>query len=181
MTDESLVVRCGNTIQLIRLIGRPVTIGRREGTDLRFADDLAVSRLHAVIERFDLVWRIRDLGSRNGTFVNEIKVDEPVRLTAGDSIQVGESKLSVTFAAEAHRQLLITKLADTAENPPLLSPREREILRLVANGSRDGEIAERLSISIRTVQSHLDRIRNKCGIRRRADLTRFAINLGIAD
>jgi DNA-binding NarL/FixJ family response regulator len=56
-----------------------------------------------------------------------------------------------------------------------LTPREREILELVAEGETDADIAERLYISVHTVHSHLDRIREKTGRRRRPDLTRFAI------
>jgi predicted ATPase/DNA-binding CsgD family transcriptional regulator len=58
-----------------------------------------------------------------------------------------------------------------------LSPRERELVSLVANGLTDAQIADQLSISIRTVRSHLDRIRDKTGARRRADLTRLASSL----
>jgi len=56
-----------------------------------------------------------------------------------------------------------------------LSPRERELITLVAQGATDLQIAERLFISVRTVRSHLDRIRDKTGCRRRADLTRLAL------
>ena len=57
-----------------------------------------------------------------------------------------------------------------------LTPRERELVALVADGLTDSQIAERLFISIRTVRSHLDRIRDKTGARRRADLTRLALD-----
>jgi DNA-binding CsgD family transcriptional regulator len=56
-----------------------------------------------------------------------------------------------------------------------LSRRERELVTLVARGCTDAQIAGELSISIRTVRSHLDRIRDKTGCRRRADLTRLAL------
>jgi DNA-binding CsgD family transcriptional regulator len=56
-----------------------------------------------------------------------------------------------------------------------LSPRERELVTLVAQGKTDTQIAEQLYISVRTVRSHLDRIRDKTGSRRRADLTRLAL------
>jgi len=56
-----------------------------------------------------------------------------------------------------------------------LSPRERELVTLVARGYTDAQIAAELFISVRTVGSHLDRIRDKTGCRRRADLTRLAI------
>ncbi|MFJ1703806.1 LuxR C-terminal-related transcriptional regulator [Kitasatospora sp. NPDC088346] len=56
-----------------------------------------------------------------------------------------------------------------------VTERERQILELLANGETDHGIADRLGISEHTVHSHLDRLRDKIGSRRRADLTRFAI------
>jgi DNA-binding NarL/FixJ family response regulator len=61
---------------------------------------------------------------------------------------------------------------------PMITPREREVLELVAAGLTDRMIAERLTISVPTVRSHLDRIRAKTGSRRRADLTLLAVNEG---
>ena len=60
-----------------------------------------------------------------------------------------------------------------------LSPRERELITLVAQGRTDAQIAGQLTISVRTVSSHLDRIRDKTGCRRRADLTRLALSAGL--
>ncbi len=60
-----------------------------------------------------------------------------------------------------------------------LSPRERELITLVAQGHTDAQIAAQLYISVRTVGSHLDRIRDKTGCRRRADLTRLALSAGL--
>jgi predicted ATPase/DNA-binding CsgD family transcriptional regulator len=60
-----------------------------------------------------------------------------------------------------------------------LSPRERELVTLVAQGRTDAQIAAQLYISVRTVSSHLDRIRDKTGCRRRADLTRLALSAGL--
>ena len=62
------------------------------------------------------------------------------------------------------------------QGPGTLSARERE---LVAQGRTDAQIAAQLYISIRTVRSHLDRIRDKTGCRRRADLTRLALSTGL--
>ena len=58
---------------------------------------------------------------------------------------------------------------------PLLAEREHDVLRLVATGSTDKEIAEALYISPRTVQNHLTSVREKTGLRRRAELTRWAM------
>jgi non-specific serine/threonine protein kinase len=60
-----------------------------------------------------------------------------------------------------------------------LSARERELVTLVAQGRTNAQIAAQLYISIRTVGSHLDRIRDKTGCRRRADLTRLALSTGL--
>jgi DNA-binding CsgD family transcriptional regulator/tetratricopeptide (TPR) repeat protein len=60
-----------------------------------------------------------------------------------------------------------------------LSARERELVTLVAQGATNAQIADRLYISVRTVGSHLDRIRDKTGARRRADLTRLALTAGL--
>ena len=60
-----------------------------------------------------------------------------------------------------------------------LSARERELVALVARGHTDAQIAAQLYISIHTVRSHLDRIRDKTGCRRRADLTRLALAAGL--
>jgi DNA-binding CsgD family transcriptional regulator len=70
---------------------------------------------------------------------------------------------------------------DTAGTPGTqrLSPRERELVTLVARGHTDAQIAAQLFISVRTVSSHLDRIRDKTGCRRRADLTRLALSAGL--
>jgi DNA-binding NarL/FixJ family response regulator len=57
---------------------------------------------------------------------------------------------------------------------PMLTPREQEVLRLVAQGHTDKEIGRTLGLSPRTVQTHLTRIREKTGARRRAELATWA-------
>lgn len=60
-----------------------------------------------------------------------------------------------------------------------LTKREREVLALVAAGETDQDIAAQLFIATTTVHSHLERIRDKTGARRRAELTNLAHELGI--
>jgi predicted ATPase/DNA-binding CsgD family transcriptional regulator len=69
--------------------------------------------------------------------------------------------------------------AAEALHPLRLSARERELVTLVARGQTNAQIASQLFISVRTVGSHLDRIRDKSGCRRRADLTRLALEAGL--
>jgi DNA-binding NarL/FixJ family response regulator len=60
-----------------------------------------------------------------------------------------------------------------------LSPREREIVRLIAKGRTNKEIAKRLSISIRTVERHRSSIMNKLGLQNRAELIAYAVQQGL--
>lgn len=60
-----------------------------------------------------------------------------------------------------------------------LSAREREVLRHIAEGSSNKEIAQKLSISVRTVESHRDSLMKKVGIKNVAGLTRLALRSGL--
>lgn len=62
---------------------------------------------------------------------------------------------------------------------PVLSPREREVLQLVAEGFGNRGIAERLFISIKTVEAHKEHIAQKLGVRGNAELIRYAIRKGL--
>jgi DNA-binding CsgD family transcriptional regulator len=89
--------------------------------------------------------------------------------------------MSPATAAEYALMLTTPSLPVTAmgTGQGKLSARERELVTLVAQGRTDAQIAGQLYISIRTVRSHLDRIRDKTGCRRRADLTRLALSEGL--
>jgi DNA-binding CsgD family transcriptional regulator len=94
--------------------------------------------------------------------------------------QIAENRgaaMSLTIAAEY--ALLLASPSPSpaaAAGPGQLSARERELVTLVAQGRTNAQIAAQLYISVRTVTSHLDRIRDKTGCRRRADLTRLALS-----
>jgi DNA-binding CsgD family transcriptional regulator len=85
------------------------------------------------------------------------------------------ARLSVDAAAEFGRRVLQYGPPRSRSRSAALSNRERELIDLVADGLTDKQIAEKLFISIRTVHTHLDRIRQKTGARRRAELTRLAV------
>jgi predicted ATPase/DNA-binding CsgD family transcriptional regulator len=94
-----------------------------------------------------------------------------------------ERGAAMTMATAAEYALMLTdpgpQPPTAAADPGRLSARERELVILVARGRTDAQIAAQLYISIRTVRSHLDRIRDKTGCRRRADLTRLALTAGL--
>ncbi len=95
----------------------------------------------------------------------------------------GERGQAMSLATAAEYALMLTAPAPepAAVAPELgqLSARERELVTLAAQGRTNAQIAAQLSISIRTVSSHLDRIRDKTGYRSRADLTRLALSEGL--
>ena len=75
-------------------------------------------------------------------------------------------------------QAEITAQALQSETEPL-SSREREIVRAVALGLRNAEVAQRLAIAEATVKTHLNKVFQKLGIRDRTELVRYAIRVGI--
>jgi DNA-binding CsgD family transcriptional regulator len=86
---------------------------------------------------------------------------------------------AMSLATAAEYALMLTDPGSpqpAAPGPGQLSARERELVTLVARGRTNAQIAAELHISVRTVGSHLDRIRDKTGCRRRADLTRLALS-----
>jgi DNA-binding CsgD family transcriptional regulator/tetratricopeptide (TPR) repeat protein len=95
-----------------------------------------------------------------------------------------ERGAAMSLATAAEYVLMLTEDPGVRQSPAepglgRLSARERELVTLVAQGCTDAQIAEQLYISVRTVRSHLDRIRDKTGCRRRADLTRLALSAGL--
>src|SRR5262249_19136761 len=76
---------------------------------------------------------------------------------------------------------LQTQLADRLRSPTMtsLSPREEEVLRYVALGLRNAEVAKRLSVSLQTVKTHLNNIFKKLGVRDRVELSLYATRAGI--
>ncbi|MDQ8705616.1 response regulator transcription factor [Streptomyces sp. LHD-70] len=63
----------------------------------------------------------------------------------------------------------------------ILTPREEEVLKLVAEGHSSQEIADLLFISIKTVQRHRANLLQKLGLRDRLELTRYAIRVGLIE
>ena len=113
----------------------------------------------------------------------------PVRTQAAAERGAAMSAATATEYAlllAAERQPPAEEVTAGPESPPdgaaglaRLSPRERELVTLVAQGRTDAQIAAQLYITVRTVSSHLDRVRDKTGCRRRADLTRLALSAGL--
>jgi two-component system, NarL family, response regulator NreC len=80
------------------------------------------------------------------------------------------------LAIQAYSQQTSTQPFDLYDT---LTPREREILQLVAEGHTSAAIAERLFISPRTVETHRGHLMQKLGLKSQADVIRFALQRGI--
>lgn len=174
--------------KLMALEAARVTVGRASSNDLVLTADTKASRLHAVLERLPGGWCIRDLSSRNGTFVNGARVDRDRPLRPGDDIRVGETRL--VFRAE--RSTVDSGVTEGAEPPPDLTPREREVLVALYRPAQDGgvfaepastrSIAAALAVSEAAVKQHLARLYLKFGIdegeRRRVRLANEALRRG---
>lgn len=81
----------------------------------------------------------------------------------------------------AVRLLLATQQNDTGRAEPALSPREREVLRFTARGFSNLEIAERLFVSPKTVDTYRSRIMAKLDLHRRSELVEYALGHGLIE
>ena len=76
-------------------LGDEVTVGRSPGCAVPLDDDTFASSIHArVFRRSGELW-IEDLGSTNGTWLNEERLDVPARLRRGDRVKIGSTVLEV--------------------------------------------------------------------------------------
>ena len=160
-----------------QLAAPSISIGRAQNNDIVLDGDMRVSRHHARLNLDEGQWVLVDSQSANGTTVNGQRVTTH-SLRSGDRVRIGNT--SLVFVPVADPLATITEQPPAVEaKVPVLSAREREILALLGAGRTDREIADTLYISVATVRSHLDRIRDKTGCRRRPELTRFAMELNI--
>lgn len=90
----------------------------------------------------------------------------------------GRRFLSATLSEWAINALL-TKPADDTDPLHALTPRERMVLQLAAEGCSNAEVAEKLFISPRTAETHRTNLLRKLGLQTQTDLVRFAIRKGL--
>lgn len=84
------------------------------------------------------------------------------------------------FASQVARLVLEGFLRNQGSEPiELLSPRERELLQMIAEGKSTKEIAQQLDISTKTAETHRTNLMRKTGCRSVAELVRFAVRIGV--
>ena len=91
-----------------------------------------------------------------------------------------EYALSEEGSSTATPSTTSEQLSSTPDHPVRLTPREIEVLGLVASGMTNARIAKELFVSPRTVETHLTSIYHKLGVSSRAAATRFALEHGLS-
>lgn len=89
------------------------------------------------------------------------------------------SQGTIYLSPGVSRALVDAYLAKTDMPPDPLTPRERQVLQLVAEGKTTKDVAVLLGISVKTAESHRTRLMEKLGIHETASLVRYAIRSGI--
>src|SRR5215475_2488968 len=96
MPRELLIQGPDGQTKTVPLNGQRVTVGRSSAAELCFPDDAGLSRQHFAFEPDGDDWTVQDLGSKNGTFVNNIPLKAKLILKPGDRITAGH--LAVTYS-----------------------------------------------------------------------------------
>jgi adenylate cyclase len=91
----------------------PCVIGRSREATIQL-DDPSLSRRHCEVSKFDARWMLRDLGSVNGTFCNNMAITTHF-LRAGDRIQLGNTVITFTQPDENKRAAAAAAIADTGD------------------------------------------------------------------
>jgi len=175
----------------IDIVGPSFVVGREADCDLVVDDDM-VSRHHARLVYSDDGLTVEDLDSRNGVFVNQVRIGAPTLLAHGDVLALGLKSYEVVDLQVVPRNKTPTLPmpfgSPDADGPEpvtlaprigVLTEREREVFELIVLGHTQREIAERLHLSVKTVESHRAHIAEKLRCRTRAELVQYAITAGI--
>lgn len=110
-TDDDIVVSLadlspGTAVLVVRshpqegerfVLDETTRLGRHPDSEISL-DDITVSRRHAEIRRTSAGCELTDVGSLNGTYVNQVRIDGPVALQSGDDLQVGKFRLVFLIA-----------------------------------------------------------------------------------
>jgi pSer/pThr/pTyr-binding forkhead associated (FHA) protein len=83
----------GEKLDTLRLTGQ-IQIGRADACQIKL-DDTYVSTFHARIFNRDGSWFVEDLGSTNGTYLNQRRVTSPVEVRSGDRVKLGKTTLEL--------------------------------------------------------------------------------------
>lgn len=187
-TDFSVIGEAADGLEVVDLVDRLQP------------DILVVDLIMPGLNGLDIIQQVTHHSTRTQVVVlsmhaNEAYVSEALRNGAHGYVLKGSSAAHLKEAIRAvlagrhylspplSRQAIQAyeqKTKDTCLDPyHTLTPREKEVIHLVAEGRTTPEIAGRLSISPRTVETHRRNLMAKLGLRTQSDLIRYAVRRGI--
>lgn len=130
MAQQLLITDLDGSQKPYPFTGTRLSLGRAADNDLCYPDDAGLSRHHMVIEKVGSEWWVEDLNSKNGTFVNEERITQRVRLKSGDRVRV--SRFTMMFQEEdpgsAGGTVIFDPTADHGEFPGAHSVTLRELI-----------------------------------------------------
>ena len=154
-------------------------MGRSDDASLHFEEAVAICRKGDY--RTELAWSLHDYAYM---LIQRNDAGDPSKARAlldeADRIASDLGMKPLNAKAAALRELLDTRPSPKPAYPDGLTQREVEVLRLVAAGSTNREIAEKLVLSIRTVERHIANTYSKIGAHGRADATAYALKQKLA-
>ncbi|HZD55522.1 MAG TPA: FHA domain-containing protein [Anaerolineales bacterium] len=100
----TLLRRAGADLETLHFTIPDVSIGRAPTSDLALEDN-TVSAVHARLSFHHGQWWVEDLNSRNGTFLNDEPVSQPLVITSGDELRCGQVALTIGIGTEASSQV----------------------------------------------------------------------------
>jgi DNA-binding NarL/FixJ family response regulator len=201
--DDQAVMRAGLRSLLERFPDMEVVGEAADGDEAlravgRLQPDVALLGISLpVVNGLDATLRIRKTHRRTRVLLLSASSDEEYAreaLRAGaagcvlKSADANELVLAVRAVARGEMWLSPAVMKSVAgsyarngshEPPPRLTVRQREILQLLAEGNSTKQIAQRLEVSVKTVETHRAHVKERLGIHELAGLVRYAIRLGI--
>jgi DNA-binding NarL/FixJ family response regulator len=98
-----------------------------------------------------------------------------------EQVSAGERYLSSTMSGQIVMDFISNARTGASTAYSVLSPREREVLQLIAEGHSTKDIAARLSVSVKTIETHRKQIMDKLDLHSIAELTKYAIREGLTE
>ncbi len=118
-------------------------------------------------------------GGASGYLLKECALDE--LLTAIRTVMANQIFLSPTITTTVVQSYRAQRALTQSSPFSLLTPREREVLQLIAEGHSTKDIAARLHLSVKTIDTHRQRIMDRLNIRSVSGLTKYAIRHGLTN
>jgi serine phosphatase RsbU (regulator of sigma subunit) len=112
---RELLIQCPDgQMRTVPLTGERISVGRSSTAELCFPEDAGLSRQHFAFECEGESWTVQDLGSKNGTFVNNIPLKARLHLKPGDRITAGH--LAIVYAPDTRHPSAGVVVFDTIES-----------------------------------------------------------------